>query len=199
MRCFGLTGGICAGKSTVAEMFREEGCAVVDADRIARDIAAPGGDAYGEIVSAFGRGILLPDGSIDRAKLGEIVFSDPGRRAALEAITHPRIARGIAEELRRLESEGRETAIVEAALIHEARRRGRFEAVIAVRCVREQQVRRQMERNGITEEQALRKIASQMDASEKARASDYVIDNSGDLESTRAQVRALAARIMRPS
>jgi dephospho-CoA kinase len=195
MRFFGLTGGIGTGKSTVARMFREEGLEVVDADRIAREVTAPGRPAYEEIVRRFGRGILLPDGGIDRGKLGDIVFSDAGKRAELEGITHPEIARGIASELRRLESEGRAEAIVEAALLHEAGRRSRFEAVISVRCGKSQQVRRLVERDGVSEEQALRRIASQMDPDEKARLSEHVIDNSGDLAATRAQVRALAARI----
>lgn len=193
MRVFGLTGGIGTGKSTVARMFRREGLAVVDADRIAREITAPGLPACEAIIRRFGREILLSRGRIDRRKLGDIVFSDPGKRAELEAITHPEIARGIAAELHRLESEGRRIAIVEAALIHETGRRARFEAVIAVRCDRDRQVRRLVERDGISEEQVLRRIASQMDADEKARASEHVIDNSGDLASTRAQVRALAA------
>src|SRR5512134_801946 len=193
MRVFGLTGGIGTGKSTVARMFRQEGLAVVDADRIAREVTAPGRPEYDAIVQRFGREILLPGGRIDRGKLGDIVFSDPGKRAELEAITHPGIARGIAAELQRLESEGRGIAIVEAALIHETGRRERFEAVIAVRCGRDQQVRRLVERDGISEERVLQRIASQMDADEKARASDHVIDNSGDLASTRAQVRALAS------
>jgi dephospho-CoA kinase len=176
-------------------MFREEGLAVIDADRIAREITVPGRPAYDAIVRAFGRGILLPDGRIDRKRLGNIVFSDPGKRAELEAITHPEIARGIASELYLLESEGRNVAIVEAALILETGRRARFEAVIAVRCGRDQQVRRLMERDGMSEEQILRRIDSQMDPEEKARASEHVIDNSGDVAGTRAQVRALAERI----
>ena len=150
MRVFGLTGGIGTGKSTVARMFREEGLAVVDADRIAREITAPGTPAHDAIVRRFGREILLPGGRIDRRKLGDIVFSDAGKRAELEAITHPGIARGIADELRRLGSEGCGIAIVEAALIHETGRRGRFEAVIAVRCDRDRQVRRLVQRDGIS-------------------------------------------------
>jgi dephospho-CoA kinase len=193
MRVFGLTGGIGTGKSTVARMFRREGLAVVDADRIAREITAPGRSACDAIVRRFGREILLSGGRIDRRKLGDIVFSDAGKRAELEAITHPEIARGIAAELRRLESEGHGIAIVEAALIHETGRRARFEAVIAVRCDRDRQVQRLVKRDGISEEQVLRRIASQMDADEKARASEHVIDNSGDLASTRAQVRKLVA------
>ncbi|OGP81228.1 MAG: dephospho-CoA kinase [Deltaproteobacteria bacterium RBG_16_64_85] len=195
MRVFGLTGGIGTGKSTVSRMFREEGLAVVDADRIAREVTAPGRPAYEAIVRRFGREVLLPDGRIDRKKLGGIVFSDAAKRAELEEITHPEIAIGIAAEIHRLESEGHRIAIVDAALIHETGRRARFEAVIAVHCGRMQQVRRLVERDGISDQQALRRIAAQMNPDEKARASEHVIDNSGDRASTRAQVRALVERI----
>ncbi|NJD61920.1 MAG: dephospho-CoA kinase [Deltaproteobacteria bacterium] len=195
MRIFGLTGGIGSGKSTVARMFREEGLAVIDADRIAREITLPGRPAYEAVLRAFGRGILLPNGRIDRRRLGDIVFADPGKRSELEAITHPEIARGIASELYRLESEGHNVALVEAALIFETGRRARFEAVITVRCGRDRQVRRLVKRDGMSEERILQRIASQMDPEEKARASEHVIDNSGDRAATRAQVRELAERI----
>lgn len=193
MRVFGLTGGICAGKSTVAGMFREEGIPVVDADGIAREIVGPGSPAHGEIVRAFGKGILLADGGIDRRKLGAIVFADPSKRRKLEEITHPPIAAGIASALARLESEGHRLAIVEAALIHEKGRGGLFEAVIAVLCDKDLQVRRLVLRDGISDGMARERIASQMDPEEKARASDIVIDNSGDLRRTRSRVRDLVS------
>jgi len=192
MRVFGLTGGIGSGKSTVARLFREEKIPVVDADRISREITSPGKPAYVDIVGRFGEKILLPDGRIDRKMLGAIIFADPGKRADLEAITHPRIAAGIREAVSALASEGHPVAIVEAALIHEKGSQGMFEAVIGVRCGRGLQVERLMSRDGIPQEQALQIVSSQMDPEEKARASDYVIDNSGNLAGTRDQVRALA-------
>ena len=192
MRVYGLTGGIGSGKSTVARLFREEKIPVVDADRISREITSPGKPAYIEIVGRFGEEILLPDGRIDRKILGAIIFSNAGKRADLEAITHPRIAEGMREAVSALASEGHPVAIVEAALIHEKEPQGMFDAVIGVRCGREPQVERLMHRDGIPREQALRILSSQMDPEEKALASDYVIDNSGDLAGTRAQVRALA-------
>ena len=197
MRVFGLTGGIGSGKSTVARLFREEKIPVVDADRISREITSPGKPAYVDIVGRFGEKILLPDGRIDRKMLGAIIFADPGKRADLEAITHPRIALGIREAVSALASEGHPVAIVEAALIHEKGPQGMFEAVIGVRCGTGLQVLRLMRRDGISREQALQIVSSQMDPEEKARASDYVIDNSGDLAGTRAQVRALAETLRR--
>lgn len=192
MRVFGLTGGIGAGKSVVAGMFRDQGIPVVDADALSRDVTAPGGKAHREIVRRFGRDILLPDGRIDRKRLGGIVFSDPAKRAELESITHPLIIEEIRRALRRLEGEGHPVAIVEAALIHEKGRHGLIDAVIDVTCGRDQQVERLVERDGIAREDVLRRISAQMDVDEKARVSEHVIDNSGSLESTRAQVRALA-------
>lgn len=197
MRVLGLTGGIGTGKSTVARLLREEGIPVVDADRISREVTEPGRDVYREILLRFGREVLLPDGRIDRKRLGETVFSDPGRRAELESVTHPRIAEGIAQALAALEREEHPVAVVEAALIHERKRGRMFDAVIGVRCDRERQVERIMARDGISREQALARIAAQMDPDEKASASEYRIDNSGDLESTSAQVRALARKLRR--
>jgi len=195
MRIFGLTGGIGSGKSTVARLFRKEGIPVVDADRISREVTLPGKPSHAAIVRNFGTEIMLPDGRIDRKKLGAIVFADPGKRAELEAITHPRIMEGIREAVSALAAAGHAVAIVEAALIHEKGRQGLFEAVIGVGCDREMQVERLMRRDGIPRQEALRIVSSQMDPEEKARASDYVIDNSGDLASTRTQVRALARKL----
>jgi len=181
----------------VARFFREEGIPVVDADRISREITLPGKPAHADIVRRFGGDILLPDGRIDRKKLGAIVFADPWKRAELEAVTHPRITEGIREAVSALAAKGHAIAIVEAALIHEKGRGGMFEAVIGVRCERGLQVERLMNRDAIPREEALRVVSAQMDPEEKTRASDYVIDNSGDLAATHAQVRALAEKLRR--
>ena len=199
MRIFGLTGGIGSGKSVVARMFREENIPVVDADRISREVTAPGKPAHDEIVRRFGAQILLSDGRINRKKLGEIVFADPGRRTELESITHPYISEGIRDAVSALASEGHAVVIVEAALILEKGRQGICEAVIGVRCERRLQVDRIMGRDGISREEAHRIVSSQMDPEEKALASDYVIDNSGDLAETHAKVRVLAEKLKGPA
>ena len=197
MRAFGLTGGAGSGKSAVGRLFREEGVPVVDADRISREVVLPGKPAYEEIVRRFGADILSPGGGIDRKKLGAIVFADRATRAALEEITHPRIQAGIRQAVSSLASEGHDIAVVEAALIHEKGRQGIVDAIIAVRCGRDRQIERLMRRDGIPREEALRILSAQMDSEEKALASDYVIDNSGDLEQTRSQVRALIRKLRR--
>jgi len=192
MRVFGLTGNIGSGKSAVAAMLREAGIPVLDADRISREMTAPGGRAYDAVVETFGRGILRDDGSIDRKRLGEIVFADPRSRERLEAITHPAIFEGMKEAISGIEREGHRVVVVEAALIHESGRKGLFEAVISVTCDRETAISRLAARDGMTRSQADARLRAQMDADRKAGASDYVIDNSGSLDETRRQVVALA-------
>jgi dephospho-CoA kinase len=192
MRIFGLTGNIGSGKSTVAAMLREAGIPVLDADRISREVTAPGGRAYDAVVHAFGKGIVLEDGSIDRKRLGEIVFSDPRRRSQLEGITHPAILEAMKEALTGIERDGHRAAVVEATLIHESGKKGLFEAVISVTCDRETAISRLAGRGGLSRGQAEARLRAQMDAVRKAEASDYLIDNSGPLDETRRQVVALA-------
>jgi len=192
MRVFGLTGNIGSGKSTVAAMLREAGIPVLDADRISREVTAPGGHVYDAVVQAFGSGIVRGDGSIDRKHLGEIVFSDPAARERLERITHPAILEAMKEAIAGIEREEHRAAIVEATLIHESGRKGLFEAVISVACDRETAISRLAARDGMTRSQAEARLRAQMDADSKAGASDYVIDNSGSLDETRRQVERLA-------
>ncbi len=175
----------------MAAMLRDAGIPVLDADRISREVTAPGGRAYDAVVEAFGRGILRADGTIDRKRLGEIVFADASLRARLEAITHPAILEAMKEALSKLARGGHRAAVVEATLIHESGRKGLFEAVISVTCDRETQISRITARDGISRSQAEARLRAQMDPERKAGASDYVIDNSGDLDETRRQVDAL--------
>jgi len=192
-----LTGNIGSGKSTVAAMLREAGIPVLDADRISRQVTAPGGRAYDAVVQAFGRGILLGDGSIDRKRLGEIVFADPASRERLEKITHPVILEAMKDSLAAIEREGHRAAVVEATLIHETGRKGLFEAVISVTCDRETAISRLAARSGMSRGQAEARLLAQMDSGRKADASEYVIDNSGDIESTRRQVDAIVRALLR--
>ena len=186
-----MTGNIGSGKSTVAAMLRELGIPVLDIDRISKEVTAPGGRAYDAVVQAFGRGIVRDDGSIDRKRLGEIVFADPRLRSQLEVITHPAILQGVKEAIDGIKREGHRAAVVEATLIHESGRKGLFEAVISVSCDRETAISRLAARDGMSRAQAEARLRAQMPADLKAGASDHLIDNSGDIESTRRQVVAL--------
>src|SRR5512140_1014521 len=196
MRIFGLTGNIGSGKSTVAAMLREAGIPVLDADRISREVTAPGGRAYDAVVQAFGREIVRNDGTIDRKRLGEIVFPDPASRERLERITHPAIFDAMKEAIARIEREGHRAAVVEAALIHESGRKGLFEAVISVTCDRETALSRLAARDGMSRSQAEARLRAQMDADRKAKASDYVIDNSASTEETSRQVKRIARTLL---
>jgi len=180
----------------VAAMLREAGIPVLDADRVSRDVSAPGGRAYPAIVEAFGREIVRDDGSIDRKRLGEIVFADPALRVRLEQITHPAILEAMKEALAELARKGHRAAVVEATLIHESGRKGLFESVVSVTCDRETAISRLAARDGMSRTQAESRLHAQMDAERKAGASDHVIDNSGDLAETRRQVERLVRMLL---
>ena len=195
----GLTGGIATGKTTVAAMLRELGCRVLQADKIAHQMIEPDGAAYGEVIQEFGRGILTADGLVDRKKLGAIVFAEPRRLARLNAIVHPLV---LAEQTRQLEAiekgDPHAVAVVEAALLIEAGFDRHLDYLVVTWCTPEQQLARLTEPGngrGLRPEQAQQRIAAQMPIEEKRRRADAVIDCSGTLDHTRAQVIALFATL----
>jgi dephospho-CoA kinase len=197
-RVIGLTGGIGTGKSTVSAMLVELGARVIDSDRIVHELQAPGAPLLREIAAAFGEDLIRPDGSLDRAALGERVFRDDAARLRLNAIVHPAVGR---ESLRRLEearASGVPLVVLDIPLLFETRLHGTasranlgVEAVVVVYCPRELQIQRQLERNGYGREEAERRVAAQIPIEEKRARADHVIDNSGSLEETRRQVKAL--------
>lgn len=195
-KTFGLTGGAGSGKSTVAAMFAELGARVIDADRVAHEVIRPPHPAYHEIVREFGFEILDSQGEIDRKRLAAIVFADPEKLEILNAFVHPRVLERI-ERLAEgfLLADPKAVVLVEAALHYEAGYAGHFKKIIVAWCHPEQQVERLMARMGLTREQAELRIAAQMPAEEKRRRADYVIDCSGDLETTRQQVVELFPRL----
>jgi dephospho-CoA kinase len=188
MLVIGLTGGIATGKSTVAAMFAALGAAVVDADRIAHSLQDRGQACHRQIVEAFGAEVLDETGRIDRARLGARVFSDPAAKQRLEAIMHPAIRDACAQEIRGAEASGRRVCIVGAALILETGQRDRFHKIVLVSAPEEVQVDRLVRARGLTEAEARQRIRSQWPTAAKAALADFVIDNSGDLASTEAQV-----------
>jgi dephospho-CoA kinase len=197
-RAIGLTGGVASGKSTVAKRFESLGAYIIDADRIGHEQIEPGRPAYREILDHFGEGILASDGSIDRKKLGPIVFGDPKQLAALNAIIHPRIiARQdeLAREHRDVNPRG--VIIIDAALIFESGLGGNLRKVIVAWCRPEQQVERLMAKAGITSEDAQKRIHAQMPVEEKRRRADYQIDCSGTLDETYRQADAIYLELQR--
>jgi len=191
----GLTGGIASGKSTVAAMLRDRDCQILDADAIGHELLEPGQDAYKEIVRDFGKEILAPGGTIDRGKLGAVVFADSQKRERLNQIMHPRIQGIVGEWFRRLDRPGGpDFAFEDAALILEAGAKNSFDRVVVCWCRPEQQIERLRER-GVSLEDAQRRIAAQMPIDEKRRMADDVIDCSGSMEETERQVKALVAKL----
>lgn len=185
----GLTGSIAVGKSFVSNVFRESGVDVLDADLTAREVVAPGTPGLDAIREEFGDSVITANGGLDRAKLGELVFTDEEKRAKLNAIVHPLV---IAEQDEWLKEKEREMpggiAMIDAALMIESGGSDRFDKIIVVWCREEIQLKRLMERNGLSEEDAKRRITTQMSQEEKKGYGDFLIDTSEGFESTREQV-----------
>jgi len=193
----GLTGGIASGKSAVAAMLRELGFSVLDADSLAHKIIEPGQPAYEEVLREFGSAITDDQGRVDRAKLGALVFANRGKLDRLNAIVHPRVAEAVVRQFAEWERKGtRDAAFVEAALLIESGIHQYLEGLVVAWCRPEQQLERLAAR-GLSEEEARRRIASQMPVDEKLRYATERIDCSGTLEQTRRQVEALGARLHR--
>ena len=203
----GLTGGIASGKSVVGEMFVALGAYLIQADTISHELMRPGEAVYGEVVRHFGREIVNPDGTVNRARLAEAAFGAPGtnqpsRIQELNRIVHPAVIRRQEEWMAEV---GREdpgaVAIVEAALILEAGAAEDFDRLVVVTCRPEQRIERWANRAGVDKETArrevMRRMAAQFPDEKKIKASDYVIDNSGSLDETRKRVEQVYAELKR--
>lgn len=194
MKRIGLTGGIGCGKSTVLGILRELGAEIVDTDQVARDVVAPGTAGLRAIVAEFGAEILRPDGSLDRERLAKRVFGDAPARKRLEAITHPRIRRALAWTFVKLALKRARVVIVEAPLLFETGGEKRFDETVAVIADEPTIYARLRQRNGWSDDEIAARLASQLPLAEKARRATHVIDNSGDLASTRARIEELVRR-----
>jgi dephospho-CoA kinase len=201
-----LTGGVACGKSTVAKMFSKLGAEMIDADKIVHELYRKNEPVYQELVKQFGPGILAPDGEIDRARLAALAF-EGGRVQELNAIVHPAVGHRQKEWLEQVAARQPDAVgMVEAALTLEAGGKGRYDKIIVVICQPEQKIARYAKRAGISEAAARaeveRRTKAQMTDQEKARLADFVVDNSGALQSTREQVdkiyKELKALAQRP-
>jgi len=195
VRRIGLTGGIASGKSAVAELLRAKGAVIVDADVLAREVVEPGTPGLAAIVDRFGRGVLLPDGRLDRARLGQLVFSDADARADLNAIVHPAVRRRAAE----LEADAPAGSVVVHAipLLVETGQAASFDMVVVVDVDPTIQVDRLRARNGLSRADAEARLAAQASREERLRAADVVIDNSGTRDALEAQVDELWLKLSR--
>lgn len=188
----GLTGGIATGKSTVAKMLVQRGAMLIDLDQIAREVVAPGQPALAQIAERFGQAILQPDGSLDRKRLGAIVFADEERRKELEQITHPAIRSVMKTRMQEYERDHPDKlVVVDVPLLFESGLSPMYDRVVVVYVPRSEQLRRLMERDKLTREDAEKRLNAQMDIEQKKRLADVVIDNSGSLEETERQIEQL--------
>jgi dephospho-CoA kinase len=193
----GLTGGIASGKSTVAAMLREMGFDVIDADSLAHTLIEPGAPAYAEVIHEFGPAIVDASGRVDRGKLGALVFADRTKLDRLNAIVHPRVREAIVRQFDEWARNGSgKAAFVEAALLVEAGYPKDLDGLVVAWARPEQQVERLLAR-GMSEDEARRRIASQLPVEEKLKLATEKIDCSGSLEETRRQVEAVAEKIRR--
>ncbi|WP_010272016.1 dephospho-CoA kinase [Paenibacillus senegalensis] len=185
----GLTGGIASGKSTVSKLLADRGAIIVDADQIAREVVLPGTPLLSEVAQTFGEEILLADGSLNRKKLGSIVFSDEAKRKKLESMLHPAIRKLMRERMEDAEAaQPDKLVVVDIPLLYESDLAHLFEEVIVVYVPVEIQIERLMSRDGLSQEQALQRIETQMPIELKKQKADVVIDNSGSLEQTARQI-----------
>ena len=195
MKLVGLTGGIATGKSTVAALLRELGAKIINADDLARVIIQPGKEAWKEIVTAFGNDILRPDKTIDRDKLRKIIFADDKARAKLDAITHPRIRALALARAQELAAKGSEVVIYEAPLLFENEAHTWLSPIVVVSCDDSMQRRRLKARDRLGEAEIDQHIQAQMPLAQKKSLADYVIENDGDLDDLKRQVRDVWTKV----
>ncbi len=207
MRVVGLTGGIGTGKSTVARLLAALGAVVIDADRIVHELQAPGTPLLARIRDAFGPEILRSDGALDRERLGRLVFADAASRKRLNELVHPAVGAEMVRRLAAARAAGAALVVLDIPLLLEGRAASRADPgraktasdlvseVIVVYAREDQQLERQLARDGATPEHALERIRAQLPIEEKRKLADHVIDNSGSLADTERQVRELYAKL----
>ena len=191
MLVIGLTGSIGTGKSEAARQLVILGASIISADQVGHEAYTPNTEAWEQVVAAFGDGILQDDKDIDRRKLGAIVFSDPSQLEKLNAIMHPRMARMVSDKIEVLRGQGVKVVVVEAALLFEAGWDTLVEEVWVTDSSEDIVVGRLKERNGLSEEEAKKRINSQMDRAERIERSDFVIDNSSDMAGLESAIKEL--------
>jgi dephospho-CoA kinase len=191
----GLTGPSGAGKSTAAQIFASRGWAVVDADKTAREATAKGSECLGGLVRCFGRGILLPDGSLDRHRLAQLAFADAQSLKKLDSLTHPYIVEAIDARLGALADGGARAAVLDAPALYEAGADKLCGRVLAVVSGAEGRRRRVMERDGLTKDEADRRFSAQHDDSYYVSRADYVIANDAGREAFAFKVNGLIDRM----
>ena len=194
MRTIGLTGSIACGKSNVSAVLRELGAAVVDGDLLSRELTAPGGPALPAIRKAFGDGVFLPDGTLNRRALGDVVFASDAARQRLDGLMQPLLRSLILRRMEDARTGGARICVLDMPLLFEAGLDALCDTVWCVHLPRDEQIRRLMARDGLTLPQAEARLRSQLSSDEKAARARVVIDTSGSIDETRAMIPVLYAR-----
>jgi dephospho-CoA kinase len=198
MISIGLTGGLASGKSLVARIFKSLGCALIDTDAIARDIAVPGTEAWQAVVKEFGPQILTENNTLDRPKLAGIIFADAGRRQILNSILHPLIISSVRQQLAEIGArEPDALVVVDVPLLIECGLQNDFDEVIVVWTPRETQIKRLMERDVLPEAEARQRLAAQLPLDQKRSYATFVVENDADQGKTEAQVRRILSDLQR--
>ncbi|MBM7571954.1 dephospho-CoA kinase [Aquibacillus albus] len=187
----GLTGGIASGKSTISNMITTFGIPVIDADVISRQVVEPGESAYRKIVDYFGENILHDDRTINRNKLGQIVFSDEEKRKALNKMVHPEVRKTMLNQKEDLINAGNKAVVLDIPLLFESKRTALVDQILVVYVDEDTQLSRLMKRDGFTEEESQSRIKSQMPLKQKQEMADAIIDNRGSLEQSRKQLEKI--------
>ncbi|CAA7019038.1 unnamed protein product [Microthlaspi erraticum] len=198
MRIVGLTGGIASGKSTVSNLFKASGIPVVDADVVARNVLKKGSGGWNRVVAAFGEEILLPSGEVDRPKLGQMVFSDQSKRQLLNKLMAPYISNGIVWEILKQWAKGAKVIVVDIPLLFEVKMDKWTKPIVVVWVSEETQLKRLMERDGLSEEDARNRVMAQMSLDLKRSRADVVIDNNGGLDDLNQQFDKVLSEVRRP-
>ncbi len=192
----GLTGGIATGKSTVSAILENAGAVIIDADQIAREVVKKGRPAHRAIVEEFGKNVLLPDGEINRGVLGDIIFNDPQKKQVLNTIVHPHVRKEQDRRLKHIAKTNPDTIVVlDIPLLLESKMYRNLSEVVVVYAPEHIQIQRLMQRDGISQDDALARVRSQMPIEEKKDKATIVIDNSGSKENTRKQTLNIFQRL----
>lgn len=187
----GLTGSIASGKSTVSQMLKELGYPIVDADLVARQVVEPGSETLEKISEAFGDAFILPDGTLDRKKVGDLIFNSPESRKQLNDIIHPAIRKEMLRQRAAYVAEGHKVVIMDIPLLFESQLQHLADKILVVSVTEENQLKRLIKRNGLAENEAAARISSQLPMAVKEEGADAVIYNNGTIEDTKWQLNSI--------
>lgn len=195
MKWIGLTGGIASGKSSVSQILKGEGFAVVDADAIAKEVVEAGSPGFKAVVAQFGTDVLKPDGSLDRKRLGQLVFGNPQKLLALESILHPLVKQETLRQRQGHQSQGERVVFYDVPLLFEKKMQSEFDGILVVTASDEMLRQRMRDRDGLSDVEISNRLQSQLPMNEKIKQATWVIENHGSLQDLRQSVLDLIAKI----